>query len=103
MQKIIEKNSPGEDNFKSINDFKDCIIRGGEIEFIYDNKIFGISYPPNNLIDFNKEILISQVCIENPEETEMWCDTADEILEYIIDGVKLRDIITKVEVTYRTI
>ena len=49
------------------------------------------------------QILISQVLIDNMEETEKWCDTADEVLEYQIDGERLRDIITKVEVIDRTI
>ncbi|MEE1060481.1 MAG: hypothetical protein UH080_01490 [Ruminococcus sp.] len=34
---------------------------------------------------------------------EMWGDTADEILEYIVSGDRLRDVITKVEVIVRTI
>ena len=36
-------------------------------------------------------------------ETEKWCATADEALEYMIDGVRLREIITQVEVKARTI
>ena len=49
------------------------------------------------------QIFISQVYIEKMEQTEKWCDTADEVLEYVIDGDRLRDIITEVEVTDRTI
>lgn len=48
-------------------------------------------------------MLIPQVLTENMEATEKWCDNADEILEYIIDGERLRDIITKVDVTGRTL
>ena len=48
-------------------------------------------------------MLISQVLIKNMEATEKWCDNADEVLEYIIDGERLRDIITKVDVTDRTL
>ena len=33
----------------------------------------------------------------------MWYATPDEVLEYLIDGVRLREIITQVEVTDRTI
>ncbi len=47
--------------------------------------------------------MISQVLIDNPEETERWYDTADELLEFQIDGERLRDIITKVDVNDRTI
>ena len=36
-------------------------------------------------------------------ETEKICKDADEVLEYLIDGVRLRDIITEVWVIERTI
>ncbi len=97
------QNSPEENRFKSFDDFEDCMIRGGEVEFVHNEKIFGIFPKLKRTENSDVQILISQVCIENPEETEMWYDTADEVLEYVIDGVKLRDIITKVEVTDRTI
>lgn len=103
MTEIKKQNTPEDNRFKSISDFKWCVDCGGEVEFEYHNKIFGISpklkKTPNDPI----QMLISQVCIENPEKTEKWCDTADEVLEYTIDGVRLRDIITEVEVTDRTI
>ena len=35
--------------------------------------------------------------------TEKWCDTADEILEYIVGSDRLRDVITQVKVWERTI
>lgn len=35
--------------------------------------------------------------------TEKWCDTADEILEYMVSGDRLRDVITQVKVWERTI
>ncbi len=97
------ENLPEKNRFKSISDFEDCMIRGGEVEFIYNKKVFGIFPNLKQTKNSTFQILISQVCIENPEETEMWADTPDEALEYIIDGVKLRDIITKVEVIVRTI
>ncbi len=33
--------------------------------------------------------------------TEKWCDTADEVLEYMVGNDRLRDVITKVEVIFR--
>ena len=36
-------------------------------------------------------------------ETEKWCDDADEVLEYMVGGDRLRDVITKVTVWDRTI
>lgn len=47
------------------------------------------------------------ICQAGPAEittrTEKWCDTADEVLEYIIGGDRLRDVITQVKVWERTI
>ena len=36
-------------------------------------------------------------------QTGMWCDTADEVLEYMVGDDRLRDVITQVTVTERTI
>ena len=36
-------------------------------------------------------------------ETEKVCETADDALEYIVGGDRLRDVITKVNVVSRTI
>ncbi|MEG2669487.1 MAG: ADP-ribosyltransferase, partial [Oscillospiraceae bacterium] len=35
------------------------------------------------------QLLVSQICIENLVSTEMWYDTADEALEYVIADVRL--------------
>ena len=35
--------------------------------------------------------------------TEMWADTPDGILEYVVGGDRLRDVITQVKVWERTI
>ncbi len=48
-------------------------------------------------------MLIAQIFPENIEQAEKWCDTAEEVLEYPIDGDRLREIITKVDVIDRTI
>lgn len=103
MTEIKKQNTPEDNRFKSISDFKWCVNSGGEVQFEYHNKVFGISPKLKKTPNGPIQMLISQVCIENPEETEKWCDTADEVLEYIIDGIRLRDIITEVEVTDRTI
>lgn len=102
MSNYVGKNSLEENRFKTISDFKDCIHRGGEIEFNWNEKTFGIW--PNLQKDplSTYQTLISQVYIDDMEQTETWCDTADEVLEYRIDGICLRDIITKVDVTYRS-
>ena len=97
------KYAPEDNRFQSISEFKWCITYGGEVEFVFHDKIFGVFSKLRKTPDSKPQILISQVWIEHPEETEMWCDSADEVLEYRIDGVRLRDIITEVEVSDRTI
>lgn len=86
----IGTNSFEENRFKSIGDFKDCMARNGEVEFMWDGKSYSIVHPDKILI-----------CEGYRQETEKLCDTTDEVLEYLIDGQRLRDIITKVEVYFR--
>ena len=41
--------------------------------------------------------------VEVNTRTEKWCDTTDEILEHIVAGDRLCDVITQVKVWDRTI
>lgn len=107
--KITKMNSFEDDQFKSISDFKDCVIHGGEVEFKWNGKSYSITHPEGR-------INIGEGCYEkdgkyynvnshteySPND-EMWGDTADEILKYNVSGDRLRDIITQVEVIVRTI
>ena len=81
-------------NFKTISEFKWCVCDGGEIEFIWNDKTFDITRNEKSVLGISEA---------NKPETEKTCANADDILEYVIDGVRLRDIITKVKVTARTI
>lgn len=94
MYTIVQANSPEENRFKTISEFKDCVIRGGEIEFAWNKKSYSITQR------LSGEIGISEAY---RQDTEKLCKSADEVLEYLIDGVRLRNIITEVEVTERTI
>lgn len=103
MSQVIGCNTPEDNRFKTISDFKWCINCGGEIEFSWNNKTFGVFPLLQKSPSSPQQILLVQKFVENQEETERWYDTADDVLEYIIDGDRLRNIITKVEVTDRTI
>ena len=104
MGTIVGSNSYEDDRFKSISDFKWCMKRGGEVQFDWK----GISYccfgcvspapgePP-------RMVIAQTGSAEINSRTEKWCDTADEILEYMVGDDRLRDVITKVIVTERTI
>ena len=41
--------------------------------------------------------------VEVNRRTEEWCETADELLEYMVGEDRLRDVITRVAVIERTI
>ncbi len=79
--------------FVSISDFKWCMHYGGEVQFLYNGKGYGIVHDPDGIAIYEAR----------KPETEKICKDADEVLEYLIDGVRLRDIITEVWVIERTI
>lgn len=93
LYSIATKEKFEENRFKTISDFKWCMKSGGEIGFAYNNKLFGVSHS-------NAQIVVYQ---SNEENSVIYYNTADGALEYVINGVRLRDIITEVKVFDRTI
>ena len=92
---IVPANTPEQDRFVSISDFKKCMHWGGEVEFIWKGTRYGaVRYGQGNKIS---------VYVANRQETERLYDTADEALEYMVGEDRLRDVITKVEVRFRSI
>ena len=92
---IVPANTPEQDRFVSISDFKECMHCGGEVEFIWKGTRYGaVRYGQGNRIS---------VYVANRQETERFYDTADEALEYMVGEDRLRDVITKVEVRFRSI
>ena len=87
-------------NFPTISDFKWCMKSGGEVEFYWKGKVYCAFGKLQKTPDSNLQMYISEAY---KPETEKWCDNADEVLEYVIDGQRLREIITKVKVWSRTI
>lgn len=87
-------NTPEQDRFVSISDFKDCMRWHGEVEFTWK----GIDYSVTPTIDGKISISHSRL-----QETEQLCDTPDEVLEYMVGEDRLRDVITQVEVHFRSI
>ena len=94
--KTAEMDSFEQYSFKTISDFKECIQYHGEVEFEWEGILYYITPTPQN----PPQMSISQA---DKDETELLADTADEILEYMIDGERLREIITQVKVLFRTI
>lgn len=94
--------------FTSICDFKWCMKCHGEVQFIYNGKAYSITHP-HGVIDIGEGYYLREGIAYNlkshtPCESERKiCHTADEVLEYTIGDMRLRDIIQQVEVVERTI
>ena len=93
MCTIVGTNTPEENRFKTISDFKWCMRAHGEVEFLWNDKTYNIVHDPDGIVIYEAR----------KGETECKYQTADEVLEHLVDNYRLRDIITKVEVTERTI
>ncbi len=116
VQRIYELYYDGHLDFESIAEFKDCMIRGGEVQFIWKGKAYGafggLQKTPNSPI----QMYVGEGYYEKDgkyynalshEEYNLddafWADTADELLEYMMGEDRLRDVITKVHVFDRPI
>ena len=90
--------------FKTISDFKWSMKCGSEIQFDWK----GISYCCYGTVcpapgQKSRMVIAQAGSAEVLAQTGMWCDTADEVLEYMVGDDRLRDVITQVTVTERTI
>ena len=90
---MITSNGYDEDKFSTISDFKWCMRAHGEVEFLWNDKTYNIVHDPDGIVIYEA----------HKGETECKYQTADELLEYLVGGDRLRDVITQVEVIYRTI
>lgn len=89
---IFDISCPEDNRFKTISEFKECLVRGGEVTFIWNHVQYGV---------FKKNLRYC-IALANGEK-EKWCDTTDELLEYMVGDDRLRDVIPQVTVTERTI
>ena len=78
--------------FETVSEFQECIIRGGEPVFEWNGVRCGVCFAGGGY------------CIAHTDGScERIYNTPDELLEYMVDGERLRDIITKVCVVSRSI
>ena len=104
LKTIVPSNTFEDNRFKSISDFKWCMKRGGEVQFEWNGimySCFGCVSPTVGAAP--KMVICRSGSAEVNTRTEKWCDTADEILEYMVGEDRLRDVITQVKVWERTI
>ena len=70
-----------------------CVDKGGEIDFIWDGKEYGISHSRGRIIAY----------LWGQPDTTQYFATADDVLNYMVGSDRLRDVITQVTVLDRTI
>ena len=93
-----------EDRVLSVEEFKDCISRGGEVVFQWGQTEYGIGLiasPPHLAANGSPAL---QYCVAYADGShEKLYDTPDDVLEYMVGKERIGDIITKAQITYRTI
>ncbi|MBR3817447.1 MAG: DUF4417 domain-containing protein [Clostridia bacterium] len=88
-------NYPDYNSFESISDFKWCVLHGSEIEFVWKDKDYWITYYENGNISIYQSYR---------PDTEKIYDTVDELLLYKLEtGELLKDIILKAVISSRTL
>ena len=87
--------SPEDNRFETISDFKWCMKCGGEIEFRWKGQEYGV-------VRYGIDDKIT-VYRAHDKASQQTYDSSDEALEYMIGNDRLRDIITAVEVLFRSI
>ena len=92
-KKLTEEERLEESRFKTIEEFKFAMECHSEVLFEWNNKDYSITHPDG----------IISVCEGDKYSEAKDYETVNEALEYMIDGQKLREVITKVEVFDRTI
>ena len=103
-------------SFKTISEFKWAMSCGTEIQFSWKGKAYCIFARLTKDDNSPEQMNICEACYEKNGKyynilsdteydinSDFWADTIDEILDYKIDGEKIRDIITLVEVSDRMI
>lgn len=81
-----------DNNFYDERDLVDCLNRGCEVEFLYNDKKYSITHAEEgiSIIEFYNE------------ESEKTYSTAEQALEYEIEGKMLKDIIHEMKITDRS-
>ena len=93
--RIIPENTPEQNRFTSISDFKWSMKCGGEIQFRWKGQDYGVvRYGLNNKITVYRS---------HDNASQRAYDSSDDALEYMIGDDRLCDIITQVEVLFRSI
>ncbi len=103
-------------SFKTISEFKWAMSCGAEIQFVCKGKAYCVFAKLTRDDNSLEQMNICEACYEKNGKyynilsdteydinNEFWANNIEEILDFEIEGEKIRDIITKVEVVDRTI
>ena len=86
---------PEDNRFETISDFKWCLKCGGEIQFRWKGQDYGVIR-----YGVDKKITVYRA---HDTASQRTYNSSDDALEYMIGDDRLRDIITQVEVLFRSI
>ena len=96
MKSFIFDTGTTEDNrFKTISDFKESMLCGGEVVFRWKDTEYGAFR-----IDDSRGVYCVSV---SDGERMKWYNDLDDLLQYTVGSDRLRDIITRVTVLDRTL
>lgn len=94
MKSFVPSNTPEQNRFVSISDYKWCLLRGGEVDFWWNGVEYGMTPCGEGKY---------MIYLYNRPETTAYFPSPDAMLEYMVGEDRLRDVITKVTVLDRTI
>lgn len=83
--------------FEDIDDFKISLLRGREIQFIWNDIEYGVFH------DYDSGEKAFFICEAHKDDVGTYLSTLDEVLNFKIQNQPLKDIITKVDVCWRSI
>ena len=81
-----------DNNFNNAYDLVDCLNRGWEVEFLYNNKKYSITH-------VDEGISVMEFYNEDSEKTYF---DAKKVLEYKINGKLLKNIISEMKIIDRS-
>ena len=89
--------SNGSNRFETIDEFKESVIYGCEVEFKYHNRLYGIT-----------RLAVDNINLYSPkengfEEIDILLPSIDALLDYGVDGVKIKEAIFDAEITWRNL
>lgn len=94
MSEIYSNSS---NRFETIDEFKESVIYGCEVEFKYHNRLYGIT-----------RLAVDNINLYSPkengfEEIDILLPSIDALLDYEVYGVKIKEAIFDAEITWRNL